>query len=551
MGSARKDVPGSAPVPLRTGFEDALAHFHAQSHEKDVSQVATLFFGAEPSNGLARPVPGQVRTPLPALGPLRDLDAATPALGGGWSPVERLLAACVEAVRVRRISAADRYPVHRAYPSPRGLFGADLFLVAPGDPTPGGGPTSPLETTTPGDPTPPDSPTWCLRVDPQSHALQPVGGPAAPSNLEGARLVVAVDQHRYPPEYGRLRPSLARLEAGHLLATLGLTLTRAGLRPRTHPDPAHPACTAAAPLLPPGMTPIAAVTLDVGDPGTTETTAHPGTCAPSVTSGTSLPDGSDVTHNPGGTATHSGIDVSSGTAATRPPHLTPGSENGDGSANGDGPGDGVTLSPEATARVAASVAPAGRTLRRWLDERTSGVSTANLVTSAYVSPEQGATITSGLVHALAAVHEVLPRSHSLRLYQHTLEDDRVDDRVVRELPPDGPPGPARPVPRTGETNFSATLGHTLAVDFPAWARALGPDHAETVLHTLLGWIAQWGCLGAAATDLCVRPMRNYAEADWAAALGLDPDQTPAYQLWVRAERGTYLDTPVDAAPETP
>ncbi|WP_049579642.1 hypothetical protein [Nocardiopsis sp. SBT366] len=465
MGSARQDVPGSAPVPVRSGFEEALAHFHAQSHDKDVTQVETLFFGDEPSNGLALPVPGQLRPPLPALAPLRDLDAAATALGGGWPPAQRLLAACVEAVRVRRISAADRYPVHRAYPSPRGLFGADLFLL------------------------PPEGAAWCLRVDPQSHALQPVGGPGAPADLDGARLVVAVDQNRYPPEYGRLRPSLARLEAGHLLATLGLTLTRAGLRPHTHPDPAHPACTEAAQLLPKGMTAVAALTLDTAPPRTTA----PLPSAPS----------------------------------------------------------GVVLSPEATARVAATVAPPGRTLRRWLDERTSGVSTANLVTSAYVSPSQGSTINSGLTRALAAAHDALPHPRTLRLYQHALEGDRVDDRVVRELHPDGTEGPSRPAPRTGETNFSATLGHTLTVDFPAWARALGPEHAETVLHTLLGWITQWGCLGAAATDLCARPMRNYSEADWAFALGLEPEQTPVYQLWVRAERGTYMDTPVDAAPETP
>jgi hypothetical protein len=211
----------------------------------------------------------------------------------------------------------------------------------------------------------------------------------------------------------------------------------------------------------------------------------------------------------------------------------------------------TVLSCEATARVAAAVSPAGRSLRTWLDERTSGVSTANLVTSAHVSPEQGSTVTSGLVRAFAAVHEVLPEPDSLRLYRHVLEGDRVDDRVVCELFPDGSEGAARPAPRTGETNFSATLGYTLAVDFPAWARAHGAEHAETVLHTLLGWIAQWGCLGAAATGLCARPMRNYSEEAWACVLGLAAEQTPAYQLWVRAERGTYLDIPVDAAPESP
>lgn len=464
MGGARQDVPGTAPVPViggvpRGGPEDALAHFHAQSYDKDVAQVETLFFGSEPSNGLARPVAGQVRPRLPALNALRGLDAAGPALGGPWSPAQRLLAACVEAVRVRRISAADRYPVHRAYPSPRGLFGADLFLL-------------PAEGT-----------AWCLRVDPQSHALQPLGGQDAPSDLEKAlseaRLVVAADRHRYPPEYGRLRPSLARLEGGHLLACLALTLTRAGLHPRTHPNPAHQACAEAAPLLPEGMVPVAALTPAPGSHGA------------------------------------------------------------------------AVLSPEATAEVAASVSPSGRSLRAWLDERTSGVSTANLVTSAHVSPEQGSTVTSGLVRAFAEVRAVLPEPDALRLYRHVLENDRVDERLVCELLPDGSEGPARPVPRTGETNFSATLGYTLAVDFPAWARAQGAEHAETVLHTLLGWTAQWGCLGAAATGLCARPMRNYSEQDWACVLGLDPGQTPAYQLWVRAERGTYLDIPVDAAPETP
>lgn len=475
MGDTRHDVPGTAPVPvtggtLRGELEGALAHFHAQSYDKDVNQVETLFFGADLSNGLARPVPGQVRPPLPALPPLRDLDAAVPALGGPWPPAQRLLAACVEAVRVRRVSAADRYPVHRAYPSPRGLFGADLFLL------------------------PSEGAAWCLRVDPQSHALQPVGGPGAPPDLEealsGARLVVAVDRHRYPPEYGRLRPSLARLEGGHLLATLCLTLTRAGLSPRTHAHPAHSACVEAASRLPEGMAPVAAITLD--------------------------------------------------------PTPTPGPVPAPGT--GGAPPGTVTISPEAVARVAASVSPADRSLRTWLDERTSGVSTANLVTSAYVGPEKGSSVTSGLVNAFSAVHGALPGAHALRLYRHVLEGDRVDDRVVCELRPDGSEGPAREVPRTGETNFSATLGYTLAVDFPAWAQAHGAPHAETVLHTLLGWISQWGCLGAAATDLCARPMRNYSEEDWAAVLGLAPEQTPAYQLWVRAERGTYMDIPVDAAP---
>lgn len=455
MGATRPDPPGTAPVPV-TGSKvvaadpvRALADFHGQSHDKDVSQVETLFFGPRLSNGLAEVVPGQFRPSLPALSPLRGLDPGGPPLDGAWTRAQRLLAACVEAVRVRRISAADRYPVHRAYPSPRGLFGADLFLVSEG-PEP-----------------------WCLRVDPQSHALQPWGGSPVPADTEDlavARLVVAVDHRRYPPEYGRLRPSLALLEGGHLLATLGLTLERAGLRPRTHFGPTDvPA--------PDGFTPCGTVTLSPGRPEVPENTA------PVVESG-------------------------------------------------------------ALAHVVATCAPAGVPLRRWLDERTSGVSTANLVTSAHVSPERGERITASLVAALDATRPVCPAPPSL--YRKVLVEDRVDDRAVCELSAEGTELPSREVPRTGETNFSSSLGYTLAVDFHPWARAHG-DRAQTVLHTLLGWIAQWGCLGAAATGLCVRPMRNYQEAEWAAVLGLDPSSTPAYQLWVRAERGSYMDLPVDAA----
>ncbi|WP_431888807.1 hypothetical protein [Nocardiopsis alba] len=467
MGDARRGVPDPASVPVTAatgGYEgrgraEALAHFHRQSYAKDVAAVETLFFGEDVSNGLARPVPGQVRPASPALAPLREVDAAGPDLGGSWTSGRRLLAACVEAVRVRRLSAADRYPVHRAYPSPRGLFGADLFLL------------------------PRHGTDWCLRVDPLSHALQPLTDAGAPDDpetaLAGARVVVAVDHGRYPPEYGGLRPSLALLEGGHLLATLGLTLTRAGLAPRTHVGPAHPACVDAAPFLPEGMEPSAALTLEPSE--------------------------------------------------------------------GAGTGDTVELSSEATARAASVAARPGRSLRRWLDERTSGVSTANLVTSSHVSLEEGDGVTSSLVAALAEVHSAAGTAGAPRLYRHALREDRVDDRVVRELAPDGGVGPERAVPRTGETNFSATLGHTLAVDFSSWARAHG-RHAEPILHTLLGWIAQWGCLGAAATGLCARPMRNYAEEEWGAVLGLDLGQTPVYQLWVRAERGTYMDIPVDADP---
>ncbi|WP_227015223.1 MULTISPECIES: nitroreductase family protein [Nocardiopsis] len=520
MGTTRPGPPGTAPLPVtgpRPPATDSrarvLAGFHGQSHDKDVSPVETLFFGPDLSNGLARPVPGQARPSLPALGPLRDTNASGPPLGGPWSRAQRLLAACVEAVRVRRISAADRYPVHRAYPSPRGLFGADLFVVS-------GGPVP-----------------RCLRVDPQSHALQPLDGlpaPREPEDLADARLVVAVDHRRYPPEYGRLRPSLALLEGGHLLATLGLALERAGLRPRTHFGPTDTP-------VPSGFSPCGAITLEPD--GTSDADG-----AGEAPEAGSAPE-TEGTTEAGGTPETEGTTKAGGTPKVSGAPETEGATEPDGFPEADGtPTDTApTVSAEALSRVAAASAPTGTALRRWLDDRTSGVSTANLVTSSHVGPGGGEGVSTALAAALGAAGEALPVPGALRLYRKVLVADRVDDRAACELVPDGTELPSRPVARTGETNFSSSLGYTLAVDFRPWARAHG-DHAQTVLHTLLGWTAQWGCLGAAATGLCARPMRNYQEADWAAVLGLGPDQTPAYQLWVRAERGSYMDLPVDASP---
>ncbi|CAL9502051.1 hypothetical protein SUDANB121_03474 [Nocardiopsis dassonvillei] len=469
----------------------ALAAFHAQSHGKDVVPVETLFFGPALGDPVLRAAAG---VPLPeaargALAALRSADAAGPAVGGRWSPGARLAAACAEAVRVRRVSPADRYPVHRSYPSPRGLFGADLFLL-PGE---GEG--------------------WCLRMDPRTCSLQPWGGSPVPADpeaaLAGARIAVAVDHRRYPPGYGRLRPSLALLEGGHLAAALGLALTRAGLAPRTLFAPEGVP-------VPEGFAPCALLTAAPGTAGTAGTVSASG---------------------PAGTGPRALAAATAGGAAGAP------------EAAGPPPAAGaVEIGPAALERVAATASrgAAGTALRDWLDARTSGVSTANLVTSAYVSAEDGADVTAALVGALAAAVPAAP-ADTLRLDRIVLAGDRVDDRVATELHPDGTTGPDRPVPRTGDTNASSSLGHTLSVDFAPWADAFG-DRAETALHPLLGWIAQWGCLAAAGSGLCARPMRNYTESEWAAVLGLAPDATPAYQLWVRAERGAYLDLPVDAVP---
>ncbi|WP_406969507.1 MULTISPECIES: hypothetical protein, partial [unclassified Nocardiopsis] len=460
MGATRPGVPGPAPVPV-TG---ALAAFHAQSHDKNVVPVRTLFFGRTLGDPALRTTAG---VPLPpsareALAALRAADAAGPAIGGPWPPGARLAAACAEAVRVRRVSPADRYPVHRAYPSPRGLFGADLFLL------------------------PAEGEGWCLRMDPRTCALHPWAGSPLPADLEsalaGARIVVAVNHRRYPPEYGRLRPSLALLEGGHLAAALGLTLTRAGLAPRTAfapegipvPEGFAPCALLTAPPVAYGTPGTAVAVGAVGtaaDPGprgaagTPRTEVTTGAVEVAVAAGTAEAGPEAATTAARGAAETPGAAVAAGTASIA---AAPGPRGTAGAAEAAG---AVVIGAAGLAEVAAVAArpAAGTALRGWLDARTSGVSTANLVTSAYVSPEDGAEVTGALVAALAAAVPAVPAG-TLRLDRIVLAGDRVDDRVAVELRPGGA-GPDRPVPRTGDTNASSSLGFTLSVDFGPWARA--------------------------------------------------------------------------------
>lgn len=202
-----------AGPPATADVDRARTALHAQSYGKQVSAVTTLFETATPPHDTARAeAPGRV---LAALAATRVGEELGPDMAFG----DRVHAAAVEAVRVRRFSPADRYPVHRAYPSPRGLFGADVHVL------PGDGPA--------------------LRVDPHDGSLRGPGGPGGPhasrtpggaTGPDGAtdartQLAVSVHPDRFPEPYGALRGSLALLEAGHLAATLALTASRAGLAP--------------------------------------------------------------------------------------------------------------------------------------------------------------------------------------------------------------------------------------------------------------------------------------------------------------------------------
>jgi len=172
----------------------------------------------------------EARTALPeralaALGATR----AGEELGADLPWRDRLLAAAVAAVRVRRFSPADRCPVHRAYPSPDGRFAADLHVRSAAG--------------------------RLLQVDPHHGVLRgptpTAHGPADALTAADARLEVTAHPERHPERHpgradagdgtpqGAGRGVLALLEAGHLAATVALTASRAGLAPGVDLGPAR------------------------------------------------------------------------------------------------------------------------------------------------------------------------------------------------------------------------------------------------------------------------------------------------------------------------
>lgn len=397
--------PGTTPVPVN----DVRRTLYEQSYGKHVGPVTTLF-AAEmrdrpESDGSAVAVDTSV------LEKLRNTRAGA-SLTDGVPLQDRVLAAAVEAVRVRRLTPADKYQVHRAYPSPRGLFGVDLHVEGSGG---GGG---------------------IAVVDPQEHTLS--------RRIQEARcLRLSMHPERYPSPYGSLRPTLAQLEAGHLAATLALTLHRAGVRSTTR------------------FTALKAEWLfeiGINDERITEDAV--------------------------------------------------------------GPGD--------IARLDAAVAPNDRPLVDWLDRRTSGWSRENLVTSELPDAAAVNAVSEGLQCAMAAVRDVLPSPDALRLYRHRLidSDGRRHEHVRLDSESSNRDGQTAAVP------FVSALGYSLTVDAGAWIARYG-QQASAILHAVLGWVAQWGCLASAAVQLTARPARNFGEAEWGAELALPLRHTVGYQLWLR------------------
>lgn len=182
-------APGSGP--LRALWES--------SWGKAVGEVTTIL-GTDP-----------LPAGLPSADGRPDLVARVDAAGVGH-PVdlgvdepERLAVAGAVAVRTRRIAAIDRYVLHRAYPSPRALFGADLEHRRPD------GRRSVLTS-------------W-------DGAVLDETGTSSSEDVPG--LVALTTPGRYPAPYGELRPTLTLLEAGHLLATVLAAAHHVDLQPTT------------------------------------------------------------------------------------------------------------------------------------------------------------------------------------------------------------------------------------------------------------------------------------------------------------------------------
>lgn len=441
-----------SPAPSVSVSASALAErqrFHGQSYDKAVQPVSTLF-GCEPMAqigpdavfadnewcaALSASVPGQ---PLQGEGTIPGQEQA-PA-----TQRQRLLAAALEAVKVRRIASNDRYVLHRAYPSPRGIFGVDVEA-------------STGETT--------------VRIEPWASYTTVLRAPAAQDSQSLPVLRLRTRPERFPAPYGTLRPSLALLEAGHLLATIGAAAFQCGLAPVVQfgSDPDERPC------------------------------ADPGELAGSVR------------HSEG--------------------ELRQRSTNGPHAVAIVGPADQATLVCLASGRKNNAIsAPAD--VEQWFHRRSSGSSHANLVTSAPIPDTVEAQLDAVVAAGLRAVAQLLPDPTALVVHRIKLEEDNMAFKSATRITPGSVKGARCVLDESSDVPFSSALGYCWSADFPAWERSYGSS-ASAVLHSVLGWLCQWVCLAAAANMATARPARNFDEAAWGCALQLRPAQVPSYQVWLR------------------
>lgn len=175
-------------------------------------------------------------------------------------------------------------------------------------------------------------------------------------------------------------------------------------------------------------------------------------------------------------------------------------------------------------------------LRGWLDRRSSGRSNENLVTSGAVSEVQADLVHQSLLAGLDLLGEHVPDG-AIRLLAHGADPGSIDAVRVADL---REPGSGRAL--RGRPRMTSSSGITFVVE----PRLLAGPHGSQTHRTvpfLLGWIAQWGCLAAAAIGIAARPARNHDDVEWADALGVDPNQVIGYQLWLRTMPVEAQDVP--------
>lgn len=371
-----------ASIPMNRWLYDA-------TYGKDVGLVGSLVVSA--ARPTTEPSPPS-RAPRAVGEALRASVVRGEPLSGSFD--ERLTAAVHEAVRPRRLTPAEPYIAHRAYPSPRSIFSVDA-----------------------------------TRVSGDGHVGDEAGA---------ARVEVTPVPERIPPAYGELRVALSELEAGHMAATLALTMQRAGLR----------------------CVPV------FGDEGRILLLV------------------SDA-------------------------HL--------------GPDDG-----ELVADLDEFSSDPSVVLGEWLDRRTSGAFTPSR--SGNVRGVQAAVDFDALVGRCLADDAFA--SLGVAVHRHDSDDIGYGLARYRNI---GAHERARTAPNDASlarSTLSAYCPRPVGYTFTVDPRS-GTDTGQRPTTTLgvVGWIAQWACLAAAARGLSAYPLKNFDEARWSSALRLPLPETPVYQLW--------------------
>jgi hypothetical protein len=381
--------------------------------------------------------------PWPASGPA--------AAGVGLAEVAATAAAPL------RHEVANPYAEHRLYPSPRSKFPVRVAV---------------------------SDESGQRLVVPELDALVEVGGQSLPVAVETASALAAL-----PAFYGGLRPVLAGLETGHVLAALADTGRALG----------HP--------------------LTVAGPAAGNWTDRLGEWTGPVVPGFRLTpvDSERSVSSPEQAAGHGGLPLSWAEVGwLRNSGRAPGGFYGFTARHGGIPEDGLTAMLTAAARGAADAGFLGQ----WLP-----------AVRAYCAVRAVAGLPDGLYEvplepSLAAAGPVGMR--------------RIGDLAALRggLVIDSAPAPGLAYDLAG-----CNIVWIMAVDAAQAVQPLGPEQALPGVLATVGWLAQQLCMGAASAQLFARPLRSFNAATIAAAIGAHDALVPVYQ--VACGRNRFTEPAID------